>query len=73
MGPTTHALTRPPALPRELRRALNRLAGQRARPELTTVWRRHQMALQAAAVDMLLAGRTPEAVLRELTEETCCK
>jgi hypothetical protein len=60
--------SRPPSLPRDLQRALNRLAARRARAELDTVWRRHQLALHAEAADLLLAGRLPAEVLNELQQ-----
>lgn len=61
---------RAPSLPRDLRRQVNRLAAQRARREVDAAWRRHQAALQAAVLDLLVAGQPADAVLRELQAET---
>jgi hypothetical protein len=60
--------SRPPALPRALLRELNRLAARRARADMAATWRRHQLALHAQALDMLLAGRPPAEVLDELRQ-----
>lgn len=57
-----------PCVPRALLRQINRLAAQRAKAEIAAVWRRHQLALHAAALDMLTAGVEPETVIRELVE-----
>lgn len=57
-----------PRVPRALLCRINRLAAQRAKAEIAAVWRRHQLALHAAALDMLTAGVEPETVIRELVE-----
>jgi hypothetical protein len=60
--------SRPPELPRALLRELNRLAARRARADMDATWRRHQLALHAQALDLLLAGRSPAAVIDELRQ-----
>ncbi|HMO45910.1 MAG TPA: hypothetical protein PKB14_07745 [Rubrivivax sp.] len=57
-----------PRLPRAVQRQVNRMAAQRARAEVEAAWRRHQLALHAAALDLLTAGRTPADVLQELSD-----
>lgn len=68
MRPTCWGATAPPRLSRELQRQINRLAARRARAEIDAVWRRHQLELQASAIDMLIAGRAERDVLGELRD-----
>ena len=56
----------PTTLPRQLRRAVHRLAWRLAHTEAAAAEQRHRERLHAAALDLWCAGRSLPDVLREL-------